>query len=418
MIDIFSPESTLLPGSTLPLFSSFFEGADFFDSPETGGGVFALGEEGQTNIFIFGDVAGGNDVAGGGDEVDIIMANAGDDNIIGAEGTDFLFGGIGDDIVRGGAGDDVVVGNEGSDLAIGGEGSDIFEFFADQFLEGDLDIIRDFEEGSDALVVVGSTDVSYDSLSGFLSVDGAVVASLDSDLDLEVLTRANSSVLFSSEADVSGFSSSQTVSSPETDEDSPEEDSPESAAGSLQAGSTPPLFASFFEGAEFFDSPEAGGGVYVAGEEDQTNIILFGDVAGGNDVAVGGDGLDVIMGEGGDDNLQGAKGTDFVFGGLGDDIVRGGLGDDVVVGNEGSDLLISGGGSDVYEFFADQFLEGDLDILLDFEAGEDQVVVVGSTDVSYDALSGFLNVDGTDVAVLQAGLDLDAFSRAGSTVVA
>ncbi|MEM8807747.1 MAG: calcium-binding protein [Cyanobacteria bacterium P01_G01_bin.38] len=410
------PTESLLPGSTAPLFASFFEGADFFSSPEAGGGLYAAGVEDTTNILIFGDAAGGNDVAVGGDEVDIIMANAGDDNIMGAEGTDFLFGGLGDDIVRGGAGDDVVVGNEGSDVFIGGEGSDVYEFFADQFLEGDKDIILDFEEGRDALVIVGSTDVGYDPLSGLLSVDGAEVASLATGLDLDVLTRTDSSVLFSSEADVSGFG--MPLSTPEPDSPSEDGDIFESAAGSLQADSTPPLFASFFEGAQFFDSPEAGGGVFVAGQEDMTNLILFGDVASGNDVAVGGDEVDIIMGEAGGDNIMGAEGTDFMFGGTGDDIVRGGLGDDVVVGNEGSDLLISGGGSDIFEFFADQFISGDLDVLLDFEAGQDAIVVVGSTDVSYDALSGFLAVDGTNVAVLEAGLSLDTVSRAGSAVIA
>ncbi|NEN94294.1 MAG: calcium-binding protein [Moorea sp. SIO3I7] len=185
--------ATLSPGSTAPLFISDFEGAMFFDSPQEGGGVFAVGQEDQTNIFIFGD---GNDVAAGGDEVDILMAGAGDDNIMGAGGTDFVFGGLGDDIVRGGLGDDVVVGNEGSDVLISGGGSDIYEFFADQFLEGDLDIILDFEVGSDAIVVVGSTDVSYDAFTGFLSVDGSEVAVLNRGLDIDVFTRTNSAVVF------------------------------------------------------------------------------------------------------------------------------------------------------------------------------------------------------------------------------
>ncbi|MEO0648838.1 MAG: M10 family metallopeptidase C-terminal domain-containing protein, partial [Cyanobacteria bacterium J06650_10] len=119
-----------------------------------------------------------------------------------------------------------------------------------------------------------------------------------------------------------------------------------------------------------------------------------------------------------EDNIMGAGGTDFMFGGTDDDIVRGGLGDDVIVGNEGSDVLISGGGSDVYEFFADQFIKGELDVILDFELGQDSVVVVGSTETTYDPLSGFLAVDGTNVAVLEAGLDLTTTVRAGSSVVA
>lgn len=406
--------SLLKPGSTVPLFISEFEGAEFFDDPQEGGGVFAVGQEDTTNIFIFNDT---NDVAAGGDEVDILMANGGDDNIMGAEGTDFVFGGFGDDIVRGGQGDDVVVGNEGSDILISGSGSDIYEYFADQLLPGDLDIILDFEVGQDAIVIVGSTDTSYDDLTGILSVDGTAIATLGAGLDLDVLTRANSSVVFKAGGDVSGFGSAD--SAPDTvalDASEPAGPPPSiSTEPTLQPGSTVPLFISDFEGAEFFDSPQEGGGLFAVGQEDTTNILIFGET---NDVAAGGNEVDIIMAKGGDDNIMGAEGTDFLFGGVGDDIVRGGVGDDVVVGNEGSDILISGSGSDIYEFFADQFVAGDLDVILDFEEGSDAIVVVGSTDASYDAATGFLSVDGAEVAALDAGLALDVFTRSNSTVIA
>lgn len=183
---------TLQPGSTVPLFISDFEGAMFFDSPQEGGGIFAVGKADQTNILIFGDT---NDVAAGGNQTDIIMGGAGDDNIMGAGSTDFMFGGLGDDIVRGGTGDDVIVGNQGSDLLISGEGSDVFEFFADQFLSGDFDIILDFEEGKDSIVVVGSTDVTYDAFTGLLSVDGSEVATVATGLNVDTVVRGNSTVI-------------------------------------------------------------------------------------------------------------------------------------------------------------------------------------------------------------------------------
>lgn len=413
--------SSLLSGSTNPLFISEFEGAEFFGSPQDGGGVFAVGQEDTTNIFVFDDT---NDVAAGGDEVDILMANGGDDNIMGAEETDFLFGGLGDDIVRGGAGDDVVVGNEGSDILIGGSGSDIYEYFADQILPGDLDIILDFEAGTDAVVIVGSTAVDYDNSTGFLTVDGTTTAVLDAGLGLEVLTRANSSVVFQAGADVSGFGNPEDRSLLEIDEQ-PREDTSDSEALSealslvdtaptLAAGSTDPLFISNFEGAQFFDAPQDGGGVFAVGQEDTTNIFVFGD---SNDVAAGGDEVDILMANGGDDNIMGAEGTDFLFGGIGDDIVRGGEGDDVVVGNEGSDVLIGGAGADIFEFFADQFGIGDLDVVLDFEAGSDALVIVGSTEASYNNATGFVSVDGTEVATLDAGLNLDVLVRGNSAVI-
>ncbi|BAY84826.1 hypothetical protein NIES267_43230 [Calothrix parasitica NIES-267] len=181
----------------------------------------------------------------------------------------------------------------------------------------------------------------------------------------------------------------------------------------LEAGSTVPLFISDFEGAMFFDEPQEGGGIFAVGQEDQTNILIFGDT---NDVAAGGDEVDIIMAGAGNDNIMGAEGTDFMFGGFGDDVVRGGLGDDVVVGNQGSDLLIGGGGSDVFEFFADQFEAGDFDILLDFEKGEDSILIVGTNDAAYDVATGLLSVDGSEVAILAAGLDLN-ITPAASTVV-
>ena len=404
--------STLNSGSTVPLFISEFAGAAFFDTPQEGGGLYAAGIEDQTNILLFPDT---NDVAVGGDEVDIISGGAGVDNIMGAEGTDFMFGGTGDDIVRGGQGDDVVVGNEGSDVLISGEGSDIYEFFADQFIEGDLDVILDFES-NDAIVVIGSTDVEYNNQTGSVFVDGLEVASLEAGLELDVLAREDSSVIFTN-GGTAEFSSSSDTSDETASESTESEEVTESieASSGLLGESTVPLFISEFAGAAFFDTPQEGGGLYAAGIEDQTNILLFPDT---NDVAVGGDEVDIISGGAGVDNIMGAEGSDFMFGGTGDDIVRGGQGDDVVVGNEGSDVLISGEGSDIYEFFADQFIEGDLDVILDFEIDRDALVFIGNTDVSYNAQTGLVSVDGMEVVSLEAGLDLDVTIREDSSVIA
>ncbi len=174
----------------------YVRGAEFFDTPQPGGGLFAVGEEDTTNIFFFEDT---NDFAIGGNEVDIIMSMGGDDNVSGTGGADFLFGGLGNDLVRGGTGDDLVVGSEGADLLVGGDGSDIFEFFANQFTPGELDIILDFEPEADALVIVGSTDISYDPISGLLSVDGREVVSLAADLDLDIVSGEISSAVFSND---------------------------------------------------------------------------------------------------------------------------------------------------------------------------------------------------------------------------
>lgn len=400
--------ATLDPDATAPAFVSFFAGARFFGEPQEGGGVFAIGRADQANRLLFGE--GGNDVASGEAGVDVIQANDGDDNIQGAGGPDFMFGGAGDDIVRGDAGDDVLVGQEGSDLAIGGEGADIFEFFADQFAEGETDVILDFAPEEDAIVVVGSADVAYDAVTGLVSVDGVDVVEVAPDLGIEVVRREGSAYVVGAATDLSGFGVAA-----DAEEEAPDDalvgvpaTDLSSAEATLLPGSTASAFVSFFAGARFFDDVQAGGGVFVQGKDGQTNVLLLGGSTEGfaaNDVVTGGDGTDVIQSGDGEDNLQGGAGDDFVFGGLGDDIVRGDAGDDVLVGQEGSDVAIGGEGSDTFEFFADQFAAGELDTILDFDEDADQIVVVGSTDVAYDAVTGLVSVDG--VALVEVAPDLD-----------
>ena len=179
----------------------------------------------------------------------------------------------------------------------------------------------------------------------------------------------------------------------------------------LGLGSTITQFITGFAQTEFVEVQEGQSILVVAAD---TNIIGLPDTS---DVATGGDGTDIVQGNGGDDNLQGAAGNDFVFGNDGDDIVRGDEGDDVVVGGRGSDVLLSGPGTDVYEFFADQVIEGEFDLIRDFELGADTIVVVGSTNVDYDSQSGILSIDGIEAAGLTPNLDLTVFTRTNSSVV-
>lgn len=102
--------------------------------------------------------------------------------------------------MRGDGGDDVLIGQQGSDIAIGGDGADVFEFFIDQFAVGELDTILDFtEEEGDSIVIVGSTDVEYDPVTGLVSVgsdeDDDFLIEVEADLNLEVLTRDNWSII-------------------------------------------------------------------------------------------------------------------------------------------------------------------------------------------------------------------------------
>ena len=292
-----------------------------------------------------------NDVVTGGDQTDVIMSGDGDDNIQGSFGDDFLFGGLGDDIVRGDAGDDVLVGQEGSDIAIGGEGADTFEFFADQFSAGELDTILDFEVDADQIAIVGSTDVTYNSVTGLVSVDGVEVIEVTADLNVEVFARGNSSII----AGASG-------------------------------------------------QPDAAVDVEVMSPVDDDVVLTGGrgrdilEGGSGNDVLSGGRARDLLDGGEGNDVLNGGRGRDALDGGSGDDALNGGGGRDVLNGGEGNDILTGGAGNDVF-VFADG---GGDDVVTDFRVGSDALQI--STDV---ALIGIESEGGTTLEIDGATLFLE-----------
>ncbi|MGI3170913.1 calcium-binding protein [Pseudooceanicola sp. C21-150M6] len=113
----------------------------------------------------------------------------------------------------------------------------------------------------------------------------------------------------------------------------------------------------------------AAGGDVLAGD-DGRNVLLG---LGGDDMFFGGGGTDRLMGRGGDDTLFGDSGNDLLVGGNGDDILIGGSGRDRLRGGEGSDTFVFGPG---YE----------KDIVLDFDAGEGDVLDLTSFDLQFSDL--------------------------------
>ena len=88
-----------------------------------------------------------------------ITGSAFSDNLTGAEGADTLIGGNGHDILRGVGGNDTIDGGDGNDTLIGGDGNDTLtggagadQFVYNFFQEGG-DIITDFGDGADAIVL-------------------------------------------------------------------------------------------------------------------------------------------------------------------------------------------------------------------------------------------------------------------------
>lgn len=111
----------------------------------------------------------GTDILYGLDGNDLLQGSDGDDFLYGGNGNDELRGGTGHDVLEGGAGNDLLLGNEGNDILIGGagddrleggegadvmtggEGADLFRFRSDHLSATDIDIITDFQSGTDKI---------------------------------------------------------------------------------------------------------------------------------------------------------------------------------------------------------------------------------------------------------------------------
>ena len=119
----------------------------------------------------------GNDRLLGDAGNDRIKGDAGNDNVRGGHGNDELLGGAGNDLVRGDSGDDILIGGAGNDILVGGQGSDLFVLSP-----GDgMDIIRDFEQGIDAIGLTkelsfGALSITQSKNSSWISLDDETLA--------------------------------------------------------------------------------------------------------------------------------------------------------------------------------------------------------------------------------------------------
>jgi Ca2+-binding RTX toxin-like protein len=139
----------------------------------TGVNVSALGGNDTVNGSNHDDVVNGgggddvlrgrngNDILQGSNGNDTLRGEAGDDGLNGGVGNDSLFGGIGDDVMVGSLGDDRLFGGAGSDVYAGGDGVDRF-FFEASDGAGGKDLISDFEDGTDLIVLRGISIVDME----------------------------------------------------------------------------------------------------------------------------------------------------------------------------------------------------------------------------------------------------------------
>ncbi len=227
---------------------------------------------------------------------DTISGRAGDDTLLGRDGDDILRGEDGNDSLNGGAGKDIVEGGPGNDTARGGKGDDL--------VSGDRgDDVAFGDQGND--IVVGSE--GNDTLYGGKGNDCLRGGGED---DLIFGDKGNDTVF--------GDTGNDCLSG--------------------------------------------------AGGDD----ILLG--AEGGDVISGGVGNDTGDGGEGDDRIFGGDGNDSLSGGSGDDILSGDRGSDTLTGGDGSDIFVLGrvgtsasssgflttGGREI----------GDADLIRDFKAGD------------------------------------------------
>ena len=138
----------------------------------------------------------------------------------------------------------------------------------------------------------------------------------------------------------------------------------------------------------------------------------------GNDTIMGGIGDDVLLGGEGDDMIEGGIGADFIFGGAGNDTITSGLPGMDSDGDLMGDTLRGGDGADVFEFAAKEFDSGATDEIVDFQADgfADAIRIFGVSEgeVSYDANSGMVSINGKEVIDIGEGLDIEAQQQGDS----
>ena len=134
---------------------------------------------------------------------DLLSGGEGEDTIEGGMGADFIFGDAGNDVLKGGLPGMDSDGNPMGDTLKGGAGDDIFEFVAgdgtnvvfNEFETGAVDEIVDFQnEGADYIRIFGvgePSEISYDSETGMVSIDGQEAIDIGTGLEDLNINRVN-----------------------------------------------------------------------------------------------------------------------------------------------------------------------------------------------------------------------------------
>jgi Ca2+-binding RTX toxin-like protein len=281
-----------------------------------------------------------------------VVANGGDDQIIGTEGTDLLFGGSGNDVIFGNAGTDFLRGAAGADQLYGGDGDDNLRGQGgdnDQLNGGEGADVLDGGAGSDRMFETGGSFaffgdflVSENGTDRVTSVESIKLTGNDEDNLINVADYTGGVV------EIHGEGGADTIT------------------GSNQADV---IFGG--SGDDFIQS--------LGGDD----IIIGGD---GDDVIIAGDGNDFVHGVNGDDTVYGGNGDDFLIGGAGNDGLSGGAGNDNLNGKSGEDTLLGNGGDDIINggTFRDSLVGGEGSDIINGE-GHTQDEIAGGSGAGPDA---------------------------------
>lgn len=109
----------------------------------------------------------------------------------------------------------------------------------------------------------------------------------------------------------------------------------------------------------------------------------------GNDSLVGGAGNDSLVSGIGNDTIQAGDGDDYIVTSSGNATIDGGNGNDTFESGEGQETMTGGAGNDNYWFLNNTVSETAApDLITDFRPGEDIILVVGYTAISYSTTPG------------------------------
>ncbi|WP_418024754.1 M10 family metallopeptidase C-terminal domain-containing protein [Paracoccus sp. TD-10] len=374
------------------------------------------GHAGDDQLFggdlLFG--GNGNDSLVGGSGADTLRGEPGNDTLAGHDGDDQLFGGDGNDLLFGGNGNDSLVGGSGADTLRGEHGNDTLAGHDgdDQLFGGDGNDLLFGGNGNDSLVGGSGADTlrgehGNDTLAGhdgndqLFGGDGNDLLQGDAGNDLLEGGPGNDTLLGGEGYDLMRGGDGNDVLRGGPGHDTLHGDA---GADELNGDDGHDLLY----GGEGNDTLRGGPG----------HDSLSGGL--GDDLLDGGPGNDEIFGGEGNDTLIGGTGHDSLLGGAGDDLLQGGDGSDTLAGGAGSDTLVGGLGADVFVFSATEDLDGSIDVILDFQPGEDRIDLagLGLTFIGSENFSapGQLRADWSQAGAHRLLVDLDGDGTAELTI--